>query len=88
MIILLNVRFKYQNNSSYHRSGVAASLLVQKGYDVVILERQLSSIKIAVFSNNRDTASIDFREKFTSGYSTTYQVRRDKFDKILADKCE
>ena len=100
---------------------VAASLLVQKGYDVVILERetfprfsigesllpqcmeyleQANMLDVlgqeptfqhkngAAFSNNRDTASIDFREKFSVGHGTTYQVRRDKFDKILADKCQ
>ena len=100
---------------------VAASLLVQKGYDVVILERatfprfsigesllpqcmeyleQANMLDVlaqeptfqhkngAAFSNNRDTASIDFRDKFTAGHGTTYQVRRDKFDKILADKCQ
>lgn len=28
----------------------------------------------------------DFREKFSSGWGTTFQVQRDRFDKILADE--
>ena len=32
--------------------------------------------------------SLNFSKKSAVGYDYTYQVRRDKFDKILADKCE
>lgn len=100
---------------------VAASLLIQKGYSVVILERALfprfsigesllpQSMKYleeagmldvikkedsfqlkngAAFSNNTDSSTIEFADKFTAGFGYTYQVRRDKFDKILADNCE
>ncbi|WP_420547177.1 NAD(P)/FAD-dependent oxidoreductase [Curvivirga sp.] len=31
-------------------------------------------------------SSIDFRKKFEEGWGTTYQVQREKFDKILADE--
>jgi len=34
--------------------------------------------------NNND--SFDFSEKFSSGWSTTFQVQRDRFDSILADE--
>ncbi|MEN8169388.1 MAG: NAD(P)/FAD-dependent oxidoreductase [Pseudomonadota bacterium] len=30
----------------------------------------------------------DFREKFTEGWGTTFQVQRDRFDKVLADEAE
>ena len=100
---------------------VAASLLLQKGYDVVIIEKaEFPRFSIgesllpqcmeylkeadmlgviaeeksfqhkngAAFHNNSDAATIDFSQKFTSGISATYQVRRDKFDKILADRSQ
>ncbi|MFC4892340.1 NAD(P)/FAD-dependent oxidoreductase [Pseudofrancisella aestuarii] len=42
----------------------------------------------AAFNNDKLSTVVDFTKKFSKGYGTTYQVRRDKFDKILADKCE
>lgn len=38
----------------------------------------------AVFRVGEEEASFDFRTKTASGWGTTYQVRRDKFDEILA----
>ena len=42
----------------------------------------------AAFSCAERYESFDFNEKFTEGWGTTYQVQRDKFDKILADTAE
>lgn len=38
----------------------------------------------AVFRVGEQEASFDFRAKTASGWGTTYQVRRDRFDQILA----
>lgn len=42
----------------------------------------------AAFSRNQEYDYFDFRQKFTSGHGTTFQVRRDKFDKLLIDQAE
>lgn len=38
----------------------------------------------AVFRRGADEQSLDFRDKTASGWGTTFQVRRDLFDQILA----
>lgn len=40
----------------------------------------------AAFSCGEAHDFFDFREKFSAGWGTTFQVQRDQFDKILADK--
>ncbi len=40
----------------------------------------------AAFLHKGDYTEIDFREKFSPGWGTTYQVERATFDKILADE--
>lgn len=97
---------------------VAASLLVQKGYQVLVLERQqfprfsigesllpqcmqyleeagmLEAVQAANFQFKNGAAFafsdaydfFNFEEKFSSGWGTTFQVERDRFDKILADR--
>ncbi|API87431.1 NAD(P)/FAD-dependent oxidoreductase [Francisella uliginis] len=100
---------------------IAAALLVKKGHNVIIIERQifprfsigesllpqsmqyfeeagmLDVIKQqtifqhkngAAFNNNNDAVSIDFNQKFTAGYGDTFQVKRDLFDKALADRSQ
>ena len=42
----------------------------------------------AAFSRSDKYESFDFREKFSEGMATTFQVQRDKFDKILADEAQ
>ncbi|MDX2507907.1 MAG: NAD(P)/FAD-dependent oxidoreductase, partial [Gammaproteobacteria bacterium] len=42
----------------------------------------------AAFSRSDKYESFDFREKFSEGMGTTFQVQRDKFDKILADEAQ
>ena len=42
----------------------------------------------AAFTRGDDYESYDFREKFTEGWGTTFQVQRDQFDKVLADEAE
>lgn len=40
----------------------------------------------AAFSCGENHDFFDFREKFSEGWGTTFQVQRDQFDKILADE--
>lgn len=42
----------------------------------------------AAFSCAEQYDFFDFREKFSTGWGTTFQVQRDRFDKILADEAE
>ncbi|MCH9691960.1 MAG: tryptophan 7-halogenase [Gammaproteobacteria bacterium] len=42
----------------------------------------------AVFERGGLYTAFDFNEKFTPGHSTTYQVERGKFDKLLADEAQ
>jgi len=42
----------------------------------------------AAFACGRQYDYFDFREKFSDGWGTTFQVQRDKFDKILADEAQ
>lgn len=42
----------------------------------------------AAFRRGELHDSFDFRDKFTSGWGTTYQVPRARFDKVLADEAE
>ena len=42
----------------------------------------------AVFNRGNKIDFFDFREKFTKGWGTTFQVQRDLFDKILADEAQ
>lgn len=99
---------------------VAAALLAGKGYDVVILERQvfprfsigesllpqcmifleeaglLNAVAAAefqpkngaAFDRGESHAIFDFSDKFTAGWSETFEVQRARFDAILADQAE
>ncbi|MEH6527890.1 MAG: NAD(P)/FAD-dependent oxidoreductase [Sneathiella sp.] len=42
----------------------------------------------ANFSDDSRYSSINFGDKFTEGWSTTYQVQREKFDSLLAKEAE
>ncbi len=42
----------------------------------------------AVFLKNEQRCEFDFSEQFTKGKEWTWQVPRDKFDKVIADKVE
>ncbi|GAC33411.1 NAD(P)/FAD-dependent oxidoreductase [Paraglaciecola polaris] len=42
----------------------------------------------AAFSRGEEYEYFDFREKFSAGWGTTFQVQRDSFDKILADEAQ
>ncbi len=42
----------------------------------------------AAFMCGERYTEIDFRQKFTQGWDTTYQVERARFDKILADEAQ
>lgn len=40
----------------------------------------------AAFSRNNRSTEFDFRDKFSKGWGTTYQVQRDRFDHLLANE--
>lgn len=42
----------------------------------------------AAFTQASKYDYFDFREKFSDGWGTTYQVQRNRFDKVLADRAE
>ncbi len=42
----------------------------------------------AAFARGEQRTQFDFRDKFSEGWSTTYQVQRADFDKVLADGAE
>ena len=103
---------------------VAGSMLIKKGYSVLIIEKQhfprfsigesllpqcmafLEEAELdhvltehaeqlgfqfkngAAFHKKGQDSSFNFTEKFTDGPGTTFQVKRDTFDKLLADDTE
>jgi flavin-dependent dehydrogenase len=103
---------------------VAGSMLIKKGYSVLIIEKQhfprfsigesllpqcmafLEEADLdhvltehaeqlgfqfkngAAFHKKGQDSSFNFTEKFTDGPGTTFQVKRDTFDKLLADDTE
>ena len=103
---------------------VAGSMLIKKGYSVIIIEKQhfprfsigesllpqcmafleeagLDHVLTehaeqlgfqfkngAAFHKKGQDSSFNFTEKFTDGPGTTFQVKRDTFDKLLADDTE
>lgn len=42
----------------------------------------------AAFARGQESSSFDFREKFSEGWGTTYQVQRAFFDQVLAEEAE
>lgn len=42
----------------------------------------------AAFLHQGKKAAFNFSDKFTPGFDTTFQVQRDKFDKLLADEAQ
>ncbi|MCE1228638.1 MAG: tryptophan 7-halogenase [Firmicutes bacterium] len=42
----------------------------------------------ASFSRGEQRTAFDFRDKFSEGWGTTYQVQRGRFDKVLADAAQ
>ncbi|WP_313302009.1 NAD(P)/FAD-dependent oxidoreductase [Diaphorobacter sp.] len=42
----------------------------------------------AAFAKGEERSDFDFRDKFSPGWGTTYQVQRANFDKVLADAAE
>ena len=79
--------------SHFPRFSIGESLLPQS---MVFLEqaKMLDAVQNAgfqykngaAFFRRGDSATFDFREKFTPGWGTTFQVQRGDFDKILADE--
>ncbi|USG62622.1 NAD(P)/FAD-dependent oxidoreductase [Sneathiella marina] len=81
--------------SGFPRFVIGESLLPQS---MVYLEKAgiLGAVKDADFqtknganfSDDTRFSSIDFSDKFTEGWSSTYQVQREKFDSLLAREAE
>ncbi|WP_261844160.1 NAD(P)/FAD-dependent oxidoreductase [Aliamphritea ceti] len=81
--------------SYFPRFSIGESLLPQcmqfledAGLLSVVEQAGFQSKNGAAFSRGDEYDYFDFREKLTPGYGTTYQVRRDKFDKLLIDEAE
>jgi len=62
--------------------------LEQAGMLSVVEQANFQFKNGAAFTRGDEYECYDFREKFTEGWGTTFQVQRDKFDKILADEAE
>ena len=79
----------------FPRFSIGESLLPQC---MTFLEQadMLEAVQEAAFQHKNGAAFaygdqynfFDFREKFSEGWGTTFQVQRDRFDKILADQAE
>lgn len=99
---------------------IAAALLVQRGFSVRVLEKEvfprfsigesllpqcmeyieeagmLDAVAAGGFQHKNGAAfqfggrytEIDFSQKFSAGWATTYEVERASFDKILADEAQ
>ncbi|MBJ7550327.1 NAD(P)/FAD-dependent oxidoreductase [Marinomonas ostreistagni] len=59
--------------------------LQQAGMLQAVIEAGFQFKNGAAFANKEQYDFFDFREKFSPGWGTTYQVQRAQFDKILAD---
>lgn len=61
------------------------AFLEQAGMLQAVVEAGFQHKNGAAFTRADDYDCFDFREKFSDGWGTTYQVQRDRFDKVLAD---
>ncbi len=59
--------------------------LEQAGMLQAVVEAGFQYKNGAAFTRADDYDCFDFRQKFSQGWGTTYQVQRDRFDKVLAD---
>jgi len=79
----------------FPRFSIGESLLPQS-MEFLAQAEMLSAVEDAAFQFKNGAAfscgdkyeSFDFREKFSKGMGTTFQVQRDRFDKILADEAQ
>ena len=79
----------------FPRFSIGESLLPQS-MEFLAQADMLSAVEDAAFQFKNGAAfsccdkyeSFDFREKFSRGIGTTFQVQRDQFDKILADEAQ
>lgn len=59
--------------------------LEQAGMLQAVVEAGFQYKNGAAFTRAEDYDCFDFRQKFSAGWGTTFQVQRDRFDKVLAD---
>lgn len=79
----------------FPRFSIGESLLPQS-MEFLTEADMLTAVKDAAFQFKNGAAfscgdkyeTFDFREKFSEGMGTTFQVQRDKFDKLLADEAQ
>jgi flavin-dependent dehydrogenase len=78
--------------SQFPRFSIGESLLPQcmvfleeAGLLDAVRAEQFQHKNGAMFARNGTTTGFDFREKFSEGPGTTYQVPRARFDQVLAD---
>lgn len=60
--------------------------LEKAGFIETIQEANFQKKKGAIFARGDEVCKFDFSEKFTKGWEWTWQVKRGRFDKLLADK--
>lgn len=80
---------------SFPRFSIGESLLPQSmeyieaaGMLQAVVEAGFQHKNGASFVRGEKSTAFDFRQKFSPGWGTTYQVQRGEFDKILADAAE
>ena len=81
--------------SHFPRFSIGESLLPQSmeylqqaGLLQTVVEAGFQYKNGAAFCRGDEYESFDFREKFSDGWGTTYQVQRSHFDKILVDSAQ
>jgi hypothetical protein len=62
--------------------------LEQAGMLRAVIEAGFQFKNGAAFARGERYTAFDFREKFSQGWSTTYQVPRARFDHLLANEAE
>lgn len=88
-------RVKVYEKQVFPRFSIGESLLPQSmhfleqaGMLDVVVQAGFQKKEGAAFSRAESYSDFDFREKFSEGWGTTFQVRRAEFDKLLADQAE
>ncbi|MGI0117115.1 NAD(P)/FAD-dependent oxidoreductase [Zooshikella sp. RANM57] len=89
------LRVKILEKSQFPRFSIGESLLPQS-MEILqqanllqpVIEAGFQYKNGAIFRWQDEQVEFDFREKFSPGWGTTYQVQRDKFDSILVNQVE
>ncbi|MBT7443204.1 MAG: FAD-dependent oxidoreductase [Methylococcales bacterium] len=93
LLVQKGYRVTVLEKMQFPRFSIGESLLPQcmafikmAGMEEAVLDAGFQFKNGAAFAFGEKRASFDFSEKVSEGPATTFQVQRDKFDKILADE--